>query len=83
MGINGHTRPNCDIPTPFYSHLLRVLREFAVNLSHPKSSKVYYDERVRNSVPSHASPLRGVLESIIWSWPSVEECVERDVQQLE
>jgi hypothetical protein len=33
LGINDNSRPlNSDIPTPFYSHLLRVLREFAVYL---------------------------------------------------
>ncbi|CAB3979058.1 Hypothetical predicted protein [Paramuricea clavata] len=31
LGINDNSRPNSDIPTPFYSHL-RVLREFAVDL---------------------------------------------------
>ena len=58
LGINDNTRPNCDIPTPFYSHLLRVLREFDVVLSRPKTSKAYYDERVRNSV----SPMQARCE---------------------
>ena len=26
LGVNDHLKPNCDIPTPFYSHLLRVLK---------------------------------------------------------
>lgn len=50
VGINDNTRPNCDIPTPFYSHFLRVLREFSVDSSQPRSSKVYYIERLQFSV---------------------------------
>ena len=32
LGINDNTKPNCTVPTPFYSHLLRVLKEFKVDL---------------------------------------------------
>ena len=50
IGINDNTRPNCDIPTPFYSHFVRVLHEFSVDASQPKPSKVYYMERIKFTV---------------------------------
>ena len=49
-GINDNTRPNCDIPTPFYSHFVRVLHEFSVDAYQPKPSKVYYMERIKFTV---------------------------------
>jgi hypothetical protein len=50
LGINDNTKPNCDIPSPFYSHLLRVLKEFSVDLSQPQPSKFYYTCRLQNCV---------------------------------
>jgi hypothetical protein len=50
LGINDNSRPNSDIPTPFYSHLLRVLREFAVDLGQPCTSKMYYLKRIEDCV---------------------------------
>ena len=47
IDINDNTRPNCDIPTPFYSHFVRVLHEFSVDASQPKPSKVYYMGRIK------------------------------------
>jgi hypothetical protein len=50
LGTNDNSRPNSDIPTPFYSHLLRVLREFAVDLGQPCTSKMYYLKRIEDCV---------------------------------
>ena len=50
LGINDNTRPNCDIPSPFYSCFLRVLREFSVDSSKPQPSKVYYMARVKECI---------------------------------
>ena len=50
LGINDNSRQNSDIPTPFYSHLLRVLREFAVDLGQPCTSKMYYLKRIEDCV---------------------------------
>jgi hypothetical protein len=50
LGINDNMNPNCDIPSPFYSHLLRVLKEFSVDLSQPQPSKFYYTRRLQNCV---------------------------------
>ena len=50
LGINDNSIPNSDIPTPFYSHLLRVLREFAVDLGQPCTSKMYYLKRIEDCV---------------------------------
>ena len=50
LGINDNSRPKSDIPTPFYSHLLRVLREFAVYLGQPCTSEMYYLKRIEDCV---------------------------------
>jgi hypothetical protein len=50
LGINDNTKPNCDTLSPFYSHLLRVLKEFSVDLSQPQPSKFYYTRRLQNCV---------------------------------
>ena len=50
LGINDNSKPNSEIPTPFYSHLLRVLREFAVDLGQPCTSKMYYLKRIEDCV---------------------------------
>ena len=41
LGVNDNLKPNCDIPTSFYSHLLRVLKEFSVDLQQPQTSKFF------------------------------------------
>jgi hypothetical protein len=60
LGFNDNTRPNCDIPTPFYSHFLRVLREFNVDISCRRSSHAFYGEKIRNCV----TPVRARCEDI-------------------
>jgi hypothetical protein len=50
LGINDNSRPNSDIPSPFYSNLLRVLREFAVDLGQPCTSKMVYLKRIEDCV---------------------------------
>ena len=46
LGINDNSRPNSDIPTPVYSHM----REFAVDLGQPCTSKMYYLKRIEDCV---------------------------------
>ena len=60
IGINDNTRRNCDIPTPFYSHFVRVLHEFSVHASQPKPSKVYYMGRFKFTV----TPVEARCENI-------------------
>ncbi|CAB4008524.1 Hypothetical predicted protein [Paramuricea clavata] len=50
LGINDNSRPNSDIPTPFYSHLLVCDRECAVDLGQPCTSKMYYLKRLEDCV---------------------------------
>ena len=50
LGVNDNLRPNCDVPTPFYRHLLGVLKEFSVDLQQPQSSKLLYIKAVLNKI---------------------------------
>ena len=50
LGVNDNNRPNSDIPSSFYNQLLRVLREYTVDLGNPQPCKFYYIRAVRNQV---------------------------------
>ena len=75
IGINDNSRPNSDIPTPFYSHFVWVLHELSVDASQPKPSKVYYmgrfkftvtpvEARYKNTWNQHFGP--GVIWKDVW-----------------
>ena len=88
IGVNDNSKPNADTPSTFYSNVLRVLKEFNVDLTYAQPARFYYSKAISNRITpvrpacqiKWDQHFRGLIWSDIWSriHSGLEDPVQRD-----